>query len=183
MFNSPGRVWPESPRKEEKMKLKHTYQPQRRDRIFLVALAALLMLLLTACGGSTTSNTNPAASPTTAANTPAATTPTTITNTPPTSTATPTSKPLSGSTQVVSILTGSNGSFIFSPASLTITVGATVIWKNMSSAPHTITSDDGQTFDSGTIAPGGTYKFKFKSAGTYPYHCNYHPYMKATIAL
>ena len=116
-----------------------------------------------------------------------ATTPTTITDTPTASIATPTPtpqpKPAKGSTQVVLILNDSNGAFVFSPASLTITPGTTVIWKNMSSAPHTITSDDGQTFDSGTIAPGGTYKFKFTSPGAFPYHCNYHPYMKATINL
>jgi plastocyanin len=58
-----------------------------------------------------------------------------------------------------------------------------VIWKNSSSVPHTITSDDGTTFDSGSIPPGGTFRFRFTMSGTFPYHCNYHPYMRATVGL
>jgi plastocyanin len=77
----------------------------------------------------------------------------------------------------------SNGSFGFSPATLTIKVGTTVIWKNMSLAPHTVTSDDGQMFDSGTVAVGGTFRFTFKNTGTFSYHCNIHPYMRATIVV
>jgi plastocyanin len=49
--------------------------------------------------------------------------------------------------------------------------------------PHTVTSDDGTTFDSGTIPVGGTFRHTFTRAGTFPYHCNYHPYMRATISL
>ena len=88
-----------------------------------------------------------------------------------------------GLAQVVLIVNNSDGSFGFSPATLTIRPGTTVTWKNMSLAPHTVTSDDGQTFDSGNIAPGGTFTFKFTVAGSYPYHCNIHPYMRATVNL
>src|SRR5260370_31695083 len=94
-------------------------------------------------GGGTTAGESPAATPTTIASTPTATT-SSVTPTP-----TPRQTPVPGSTVVVQITDGSNGSYGFSPATITITVGATVIWKNMSSAPHTITSDDGQTFASG----------------------------------
>ena len=169
------------------MKPRSMFQTQRNAQFYLLVVAALLMVLLAACGGSSSANTSPATTSTTTVNASSATTPTTITDTPTASIATPTPtpqpKPAKGSTQVVLILNDSNGAFVFSPASLTITPGTTVIWKNMSSAPHTVTSDDGQTFDSGTIAPGGTYKFKFTSPGAFPYHCNYHPYMKATINL
>jgi plastocyanin len=138
-----------------------------------------LTVLLAACGGGggSTANTDPATTPTTIANTPPANT-SSVTPTP-----TPRQAPVPGSTVVVLITIGSNGSFSFSPASLTITVGAAVIWKNMSSVPHTITSDDGQTFDSGNIPPGGSYQFKFTTPGSFPYHCNIHPYMRATINL
>jgi len=81
------------------------------------------------------------------------------------------------------IIDKSNGSYSFSPAMLTIKVGTTVIWKNVSSAPHTITTDDGQTADSGTVGVGATFRFTFKTAGTFSYHCNYHPYMRATIVV
>ena len=93
----------------------------------------------------------------------------------------PTPTPAPGNMQVVLITNNSNGSFDFTPARLTIRVGTTVIWKNRSSAPHTVTSDDGTTFDSGTVPAGGTFHFTFKTAGTFSYHCNIHPYMRSMI--
>src|SRR5713101_1959234 len=102
----------------------------------LLAVAPGLMILLAACGGGAGAST--ATTPT-----PVATMPT-VTNTP--TVVTPT--PLPGFTQMVLIVDNSGGSFGFSRATLTIRAGTTVVWKNMSSVPHTITSDDGQTFDS-----------------------------------
>ena len=141
-------------------------------RTLFVLLAFAAMIVLAACGGSTGSGSTP---------TPAQTgnTPTTAPagNTP---TATATS---SGATMAVSIT--SNGSFAFSPATITIKVGTTVTWTNTTSAPHTVTSDDGTTFDSGLNTPiganGGTYSFTFTKAGTFTYHCQIHPFMKATV--
>lgn len=75
-----------------------------------------------------------------------------------------------------------NGGFAFSPQALNINVGTTIKWTNDTTAPHTVTSDNG-AFDSGTIAPGGTFSFKFTQAGTFAYHCNIHPYMTATITV
>jgi plastocyanin len=68
----------------------------------------------------------------------------------------------------------------FSPATLTTTVGSTVIWKNTSQVAHTVTSDDG-TFDSGDLPAGGTFRFTFTKPGTYHYICAYHPWMVGTI--
>jgi plastocyanin len=147
----------------------------------LLAVALGLMILLAACGGgagaSASGTGSPAITPT-----PVATTPV-VTNRPTVVTPAPKATPLPGLTQVVLIVDNSGGSFGFSPATLTIRAGTTVIWKNMSSVPHTITSDDGQTFDSGNVPPGGTFQFKFTVAGSYPYHCNIHPYMRATVNL
>jgi plastocyanin len=83
------------------------------------------------------------------------------------------------SKKTVKIIT-KNGTFTFSPTTLKIKVGTTVTWKNMTMVSHTSTSDSG-VWDSGIISPGGTFKFKFTQAGTYTYHCNIHPFMKATI--
>jgi plastocyanin len=88
-----------------------------------------------------------------------------------------------GNTQTVMIITGSSG-LAFSPASLTIKAGTTVVWKNTTSVSHTVTSDDGKSFDSGSanpIAPGATFSFTFNTAGTFAYHCAIHPFMMATI--
>lgn len=149
----------------------------------LLGIALGLMIVLAACGEAAGASSGGTASPATTP-TPSATTPV-ATNTPVTAMPTPTVKatPLPGHVQVVMIVDNSDGSFGFSPTTLTILPGTTVTWKNMSSAPHTVTSDDGTTFDSGNIAPGGTFTFKFTVAGSYPYHCNIHPYMRATVNL
>ena len=55
----------------------------------------------------------------------------------------------------------------------------------MTQTGHTVTSDDGKSFDSGIANPiaasGGIYSFTFTKAGSFPYHCQIHPFMKATI--
>ena len=75
--------------------------------------------------------------------------------------------------------------FSFGPATLTIPAGTTVTWTNTTGAPHTVTSDDGTSFDSNINTPisanGGTFSFTFTKAGTFTYHCQIHPFMKATI--
>src|SRR5438128_5428986 len=92
-----------------------TARKQLKPVLFcLVALSALV--LLAACGGSST---NTGTTPTTGTtSTPAAT---------PTATATQ-----AGNAQTVMIITDSTGSFAFSPATLTIKAGTTVTWKNTS---------------------------------------------------
>jgi plastocyanin len=70
--------------------------------------------------------------------------------------------------------------FQFTPATLTVTVGTTVTWKNSSTAAHTVT---GTSFHSPVIAPGRTFSYTFTKAGTYSYHCIFHPYMKGTIVV
>jgi plastocyanin len=82
--------------------------------------------------------------------------------------------------KMVKITTDSQGVFTFEPKTLTIMVGTTVVWKNLTTVTHTVTSDTGK-FDSGSISSGGTFRFKFTKAGTYDYHCSIHPFMTATI--
>ena len=97
---------------------------------------------------------------------------------------TPTSPPITAASQInVSIFIDQNGLFGFSPKALTVTVGATVTWKNTTSVAHTVTSDDGASFDSGIVPAGGTFTFTFTKAGSYAYHCDIHPYMKATVVV
>ena len=49
-------------------------------------------------------------------------------------------------------------------------------------APHTVTADDG-SFDTGKIDPGASATITVDTAGTFAYHCNFHPSMKATITV
>ena len=72
--------------------------------------------------------------------------------------------------------------FYFSPTPVTINVGDTVKWTNHGSVTHTSTSNTG-VWDSGNIAPGGTYSFTFTSVGTYPYHCKIHTYMTGVVSM
>ena len=149
-----------------------TRSTRRSGRAWFVLLAFAAMIVLAACGGSTGSGSTP--TPTQAGNTP-------TTGTTATATATP-----SGPTKAIAIDT-STGNFGFNPTTITIKVGTTVTWTNTTGAPHTVTSDDGKTFDSGINTPisanGGTFSFSFTKAGTFAYHCQIHPFMKATIVV
>ena len=73
--------------------------------------------------------------------------------------------------------------FAFNPSPLTIPKGATVIWTNMDSAPHTIVSDFGDELNSDSISKGKTYAHTFSTPGTYDYHCGIHPSMKGKIVV
>ena len=71
--------------------------------------------------------------------------------------------------------------FAFSPKTLTVAPGTTVMWTNKDSAPHTVTSDSGSTLASGDLSQGKSYTHTFTKAGTYAYHCAIHPYMHGTV--
>ena len=54
------------------------------------------------------------------------------------------------------------------PAIMSLPAGVTVRWTNNGSRNHTVTSPSAG-FDSGDIAPGGTFTFTFALDGTFPY--------------
>jgi plastocyanin len=68
----------------------------------------------------------------------------------------------------------------FAPDRLTILVGDTVVWRNGDSATHTATAND-DAFDSGRLAPGGTFAHLFPRAGRYAYHCTIHKFMRGEV--
>jgi plastocyanin len=70
--------------------------------------------------------------------------------------------------------------FKFFPNTLTVNVGDTIEWKNADIVPHTVTAVD-KSFSSGDIAPGDTWRFVAKKAGSFPYACTPHPNMKARL--
>ncbi len=73
----------------------------------------------------------------------------------------------------------------FAPAAVTITAGRSVVWMNTSSLVHTVTDDPSlaedpshaqlppgaRPFNSGEIAPAGTFRHTFDVPGTYVYFC------------
>lgn len=72
--------------------------------------------------------------------------------------------------------------FHFSPMSLTVPAGATVIWRNLDEEPHTVASDAG-LFRSGGLDRNDSFTFKFDRPGTYRFICSIHPSMMGTIVV
>lgn len=68
----------------------------------------------------------------------------------------------------------------FTPATLTVAPGDTVIWKNIDLFPHTATSSLG-VFDSKEIQPGKTWKYVVPKKGLFAYICSLHPTMKGNL--
>jgi plastocyanin len=63
----------------------------------------------------------------------------------------------------------------FSPSTLTINVGDTVLWEMSSSVAHTVTSGENCTsnenFNSGNLSGSQTFSVVFSQEGSYPYFC------------
>ena len=90
--------------------------------------------------------------------------------------------------------------YAYSPADLTIPVGATVTWVNQDSVGHTVTEGDPNSpkqaslrvFDSSgeavtgkvaLIGAGESWSYTFTTPGTYEYYCIVHPYMIGHITV
>lgn len=68
----------------------------------------------------------------------------------------------------------------FSPATVHIPGGTTVMWINNDKVDHEVVSDNG-VYDSGVLSPGESFNYTFTQAGDYPYHCSIHPSMRGII--
>lgn len=129
-----------------------------------LSLATVATLLLAACGGGGTTTTS------------------TPTPAPTATTAQPTPSPTPAVVKVK--IVEANNMYSFNPATLTIKMGTQVVWTNTTDAPHTVTSDMAGVFGTtGNLTQNQTFMFTFTSAGKFAYHCNVHPYMKATITV
>jgi plastocyanin len=72
--------------------------------------------------------------------------------------------------------------FMFTPVTLTVSVGTTVTWQNLDEEPHTIRSVDEQV-KTGALDQNERYSFRFDRPGTYKYVCSIHPSMVGTIVV
>jgi plastocyanin len=115
-------------------------------------------------------------------------------------TATGATSAAAATTAVVEIRSGSCASTIYCyvPESLTVTVGDTVRWTDVSGSPHTVTrctpaACDGHDGGTGTdasftradIDTGHDFTHVFSAPGTYNYYCEIHGYidMRGTIVV
>ena len=74
--------------------------------------------------------------------------------------------------------------FMFMPAKLTVKAGARVTVVNEDATAHTLTGTGSGKFNTGDIGPGTTVSFAAPSAaGTYPYICDIHQFMKGTLTV
>ena len=84
-----------------------------------------------------------------------------------------------------SIVVRMNDRLRFTPTEITIKAGDTVEWRNIGLIPHTVTADpkrapssrnielpDGaESFDSGWVTTGQSFRYTFSEPGVYRYIC------------
>ncbi len=88
----------------------------------------------------------------------------------------------SGSSPAVQSATVGIKSFKFKPPTIVVKKGGRVKFENSDNAAHTATADD-RSFDTQTVDQGKAKTVTFTTAGTIPYHCDFHPFMKGTIVV
>lgn len=80
----------------------------------------------------------------------------------------------------------------FVPQEVRIKQGETVKWVNEDDTAHTSTSADFSAdattqppgaWTSKPMNPGQSFQRKFETAGTFPYACSIHPYLKGTVVV
>jgi len=76
----------------------------------------------------------------------------------------------------------------YMPYNAALDLGGEAMWHNVDTMAHTVTSgtpaeglDD--VFDSGLVAAGGMFSYKFEEAGTYDYFCMVHPWMTGIVTV
>ena len=65
-----------------------------------------------------------------------------------------------------------------------VSPGAAITFDNQDGAPHTMTADEGDAFDSGRVDGGAQGEVTAPDApGDYAFHCEVHPNMTATLTV
>jgi len=62
----------------------------------------------------------------------------------------------------------------WSPAKTSVVKGTKVVWKNPTTATHTVTAYKGSWSKNVTLIPGATTSFLFKNTGTFKFRCTIH---------
>lgn len=78
-------------------------------------------------------------------------------------------------------ITGTEGSWVYSPARVQVPAGGTVIWVNHTDVSHTVTGSSLTYEDSSPILPGESWSQTFRDVGTFDYYCAPHPFMTGQV--
>ena len=81
----------------------------------------------------------------------------------------------------VKIVADPNTVGAYRPRTITVHRGQKIVFSNVSNAVHTVTADNGKSFDSKDIHVGKSWTYTAKHTGTFKYHCIYHLLMVGTI--
>lgn len=142
------------------------------SRTLSLAIAAALVLVVSACSGGTTSSPVPT-SGASASEAPASTSPVASESGAPTEACAPSTE--------TGTVTATIADFAFSPATITAKAGDVVTWTNDDSAPHTATVTSAETCTTANLASGTSGSIVFMVAGSYDYFCKIHPNMKGKV--
>lgn len=71
----------------------------------------------------------------------------------------------------------------FIPETIEVKSGDTVVWVNKDIFPHTATSSDKTSFDSGVIVAGASWQMVLTTKGNFPYICTLHPTMLGAVTV
>ena len=75
----------------------------------------------------------------------------------------------------------------FAYGGATVSVGESLIWTNADGVGHTVTAGSrGRSsggFDSGYVAPGGSFELTFDEPGRFAYTCTLHSFMAGTVVV
>jgi plastocyanin len=76
--------------------------------------------------------------------------------------------------------------YAYHAKSVTVKAGGKVTFANQDSDKHTATATspgDQKFFDTSGLSKGQSKTVTFTSAGTYPYYCAFHPFMKGIVVV
>jgi plastocyanin len=81
----------------------------------------------------------------------------------------------------VKIVTAPKTIGAYMPATITVHVGQSILFSNVSNAPHTVTGRTENSFNSNSIGVNSSWRFTAAKTGTFHYYCIYHPLMAGTL--
>jgi plastocyanin len=142
------------------------------SRTLSLAVAAAVLLIVSACSGGTASSPAPASQP-------AATE--ALPSEPPAASESGAATEACAPSTDAGAVTATIAGFAFSPATITAKVGDVISWTNNDSAPHTATVESDETCTTESLANGASGGIVFNTAGSYDYFCKIHPNMTGKI--